>query len=277
MLKTLDRPRRKAANLHVEYVVVVPEMAKQWMERNTSNRSVARHVVAKYARDMAAKRWQVTGDAIRFDTNNRLLDGQHRLLACIQADTPFETAVIYNLPPETQTVIDGGKSRNAADILSMSGLRNVTATASALKLIVDERDQGTRARMRSTSEVVECLARHPELPLYVPQPGTLVRTLSCSEIGALSYIASKLTGEPATAQAMVEVMKTGVPSYHGDMVHAYRERLLGIRDGVKRIQKDARWNTFKYCWNLFREQKTVAQLRWQKEFVPIKGLDPKRL
>ena len=105
--------------MKIERIVITPDMAKVWLDKNVKNRKLQRHTTSKYARDMLAGAWQVTGDAIRFDVHSNLLDGQHRLKACIEAGVPFETFVIYGLPTQTQDVMDIGKIRSATDTLAL--------------------------------------------------------------------------------------------------------------------------------------------------------------
>ena len=47
--------------------LVTPDTAERWLSKNHNNRNVKRAVVNAYARDMAAGRWQITGEAIKFD------------------------------------------------------------------------------------------------------------------------------------------------------------------------------------------------------------------
>lgn len=66
-------------------VTITPEKAKTLLVMNTKNRKLSRKLVQKYASDMAAGRWPYNGDPIRVSVSNVLLDGQHRLEACIAA------------------------------------------------------------------------------------------------------------------------------------------------------------------------------------------------
>ena len=62
----------------------------------------------QYAADMKAGRWQLNGEAIKFDKNGHLLNGQHRLHAVVRADTTIQMLVISGLDPETRTTMDSG-------------------------------------------------------------------------------------------------------------------------------------------------------------------------
>lgn len=79
---------------------ITPRIAKTMLSHNTGNRPLRKAVVQRYATDMENGDWQDNGDPIRFDTNGRLIDGQHRLEAVILSDTPIDAWVLRGLKPE---------------------------------------------------------------------------------------------------------------------------------------------------------------------------------
>ena len=95
------------------WVIVTPDMAVKWLdETNTNNRQVREDHVSRLAADMLTGKWQGrNGEAIRFDTTGRLVDGQHRLWACVQSETPFETLLIKDVDPDTFSTIGIGAKK----------------------------------------------------------------------------------------------------------------------------------------------------------------------
>lgn len=78
----------------VKRMWVTPEMAKEWLATTALNRRPVQHVVDRYAQKMRAGQWfDETGDCIWRSPNGRLLDGQHRLAACVAANVPMATLV----------------------------------------------------------------------------------------------------------------------------------------------------------------------------------------
>lgn len=263
-----------------ELITITPDMAAQWLEMNTRNRKPRSGVIEKYARDMKSGRWQVTGDAIRFDSDANLIDGQHRLMACVKSGAPFSTLVIYGLQPDTQDVLDQGATRRAEDVLSLKGWQNVTGLAATARVLMAERDglSGIKRKTYSTSEVMACIDKHSIMSRYIPAPGVLPRGISIAQVGFLRYIsAAFFENGDATQSAMLEVLRTGVPTYQGDPIHAYRERILRMSDDITKINREARWNTFKHAFNLFRKKEPVTHLRFGRDTCSITGLDLKKL
>ena len=108
--------------MKIEIISVTPAIAQKWLDTNaTNNRKISKKIVATYARDMIAGRWELTGEAIKFDTDGRLIDGQHRLTAVIAAHKNVNMAVITGLAPNVMDVIDTGKSRTGRDALTIHG------------------------------------------------------------------------------------------------------------------------------------------------------------
>ena len=100
---------------------ITPELAKRYLACNVKeNRSLSGTTVAKYAADMVNGDFVINNSAICFNDLGQLIDGQHRLKACVQAGVPFKTFVTRNLPAESYKVIDTGRPRDAKAALKYS-------------------------------------------------------------------------------------------------------------------------------------------------------------
>ena len=63
--------------MKVTIEVITPQLAETYLTANVGNRPVLRRVVARYAREMAAGNWLLTHQGIAFDSQGKLVDGQH--------------------------------------------------------------------------------------------------------------------------------------------------------------------------------------------------------
>lgn len=115
--------------------IVTPEIAKRYLAEdiNCHNRNISENRVSFYLRELREGRWQFNGDTIRFDINGKLLDGQHRLTACVRANIPIECIVVRGLPSECQKTIDQGKGRTATDNFAIEGIANANVVASTIQ------------------------------------------------------------------------------------------------------------------------------------------------
>lgn len=88
--------------------------------------------VQQYAADMAAGKFNVSHDMIVLTRSGLLLNGQHRLHACVQTDVPFET-VVMTVPDDDIAAryaeMDRGAPRGNGDTLKANGYTNVNVIA----------------------------------------------------------------------------------------------------------------------------------------------------
>ena len=69
---------------------ITPEMAKLTLsETNKKNRPFSSAKVIDYSKDMQNENWSLNGETIKFGSDGLLKDGQHRLEACVRANTSF--------------------------------------------------------------------------------------------------------------------------------------------------------------------------------------------
>lgn len=130
VLKALLSARTVNAN---NAEVITPEMAEAFLEGNTHNRLVKTVNFKKLVDDMAAGRWDFNGESIKFAEDGTLLDGQHRLLACVESGKPFIAIIVTGLPAVAQETIDTGSSRSLADVLRLRGYASANELSSFLR------------------------------------------------------------------------------------------------------------------------------------------------
>ncbi len=95
---------------------ITRDLASAWMERNTANRPVRRSHVRMLAGMILKNEWRADHTAcIVFDRTGKLSDGQHRLLAVIEAGLPVLMRVETGADPELREYIDTGKARQLYD------------------------------------------------------------------------------------------------------------------------------------------------------------------
>ena len=134
------------AKMKVEKVNLTPAMAEEFLTNNEGNRSVRKNKVTKYAYQLANNQWIPNGDPIRFDVENNLIDGQHRLKAAIMSETTLvDTIVVSGLSPQAYTTIDDGIVRKVGDILARENIPNANEVGSLARwMIVIERGNDPR-------------------------------------------------------------------------------------------------------------------------------------
>lgn len=92
-----------------------------------------------YADAMLRGEW-VIAESLKFDVNDDLVDGQHRLFAVVLAgetkpDITIPFMVAYDMPLESTTHYDTGLKRTTPDQLQMRGETNTLHLSAALRLV----------------------------------------------------------------------------------------------------------------------------------------------
>lgn len=152
-------------------VLITPQDAEKLIgDHNHHNRLVKEAKVAKWTRVMAAGRWDPDASDIKVDFNGDLIDGQHRLLACMRAGVPIGTLLRTGLNPETQRRVDIGAARTTADTFKLEKIGWATNNAAAILLRRRYEEGEARGltvvgKLRiemSPDEVLEYYRAHPE-------------------------------------------------------------------------------------------------------------------
>lgn len=261
----MPTPKKKLTS---EIVEVTPAMAREWLMANTSNRSLRRVAVTAYARDIAAGNWEVTGEAVKFSEDGVLLDGQHRLAACVEADKPFTTLVIRNVAGAAQGRMDSGIVRKFADQLSLAGEPSPTVLSAVLRRIALW-EAGLFCHSSSLkvtfSELEDKLHEEPQVRESV-RFGSRQATAAGLHPSVLSFL-HWLLGKAYYGEAQFFLDRVadgaGLPSGHPVLI--LRERIRRERDLATRrngVDPDATIALVIYAWNAHRagERRTKLQL-----------------
>ena len=121
------------------FTEITPEAARAMLACNTRNRPLSKDQVRRYARLMRQGRFLPTCDAIAFDRQGRLANGQHRLQALLNTGAPQLMLVTTGLAPEVFTFLDYGKRRSASDALSIQGFEHPSRLAPLCRLLYNWR------------------------------------------------------------------------------------------------------------------------------------------
>lgn len=121
---------------------ITPDIAQNYLLANKTNRRINEKSLASLTQDMANGYWKLTGEAIKFDTENNLIDGQHRLLAIQRTGVSVPLLVIRGVETDTQLVMDTGSRRTGANALEIMGAMKETTLRAAIATIGVTDDMG---------------------------------------------------------------------------------------------------------------------------------------
>jgi len=258
---------------------ITPDLAAQYLETNTGNRKIKRSAVASYARAMKRGLWELNGEAIVFDADGKLMNGQNRLNACIQAQVPFDTWVTRGVRRTAMPTLDSGVNRSVADFLSIQGQKMATRMAAGARLLMQMSAQTNKMNSKlSNAEVVEFISRHPKLEAAALRTELMTKMGVTPSIAvAWFYLAAYVAKQPELAEAAARVLETGIPSYEKDAIHAYRERVIQMRArgllhaGGSGSRMVMMW-TLMGCWNFFIHKEPLQWVRLRKTPVDMENV-----
>lgn len=254
----------------VQRMVVTPEIAGDWLASVSHNRPVSPLWVGALADRILRGEWEFNGDAIRFDAAGHLIDGQHRLLAVIQAGMPIVTLVVFGLEAPAMDTIDIGKRRSIGDIMFLHGETDATALASTVNYVWTYKTHGTwlvNQKQRATpAQLLAVLDQHPSIRqsiLIGHRAGRKVREISRNLAAALHYLFSER--DRTRADEFFELLASGAGLELDDPIYRLRERLMNPRR--KFMQRpmplaEVAALTIK-AWNAYSQGRRLRVLVWR--------------
>ncbi len=256
-----------AYGLQAWIVDITPEIAAEMLKCNTHNRLPRKTTILHYARQMIADDWMMTAEAIHVTNDGLLLNGQHRLLAIIKANTTVPILVIWGLSREAQDLLDHGDKRRISDTLTMNEFAtDAKTTAAAIGHIRRMAIQGRveRGNWKLTDAEAKRFMRSDADGLYasmvyardVARETKYPRSLACALHYMLACIdrtdANQFFGHFATGDLLVT----------GDPVRTLREWTIRHPPGGRNERpKDTHFCrvTLK-AWNAYRRNKSLKSM-----------------
>lgn len=262
---------------------VSPSEAKMILLAMPAQRPLQSGNVAYFRSLIQSGRFKVTHQGIAFDKAGRLIDGQHRLTACVEADAAIEIQVTFNLDGSLFDSFDRGKNRTIADDLITSAL---TATkidgflVSAGAKILWHLDAG-RAPWTSLNRgefdvniIRDVMQRHPYIHDAAALCGKNSAALRGIGTGVMTAFYTKFhEAHAGKAEQFMEQLIWGENLRGGDPVYALREYRKFAGSAMQKTNRAAIMVILVRCWNAFVEgrqlSKVSSALRGDENFPKI--------
>ena len=243
---------------------ITPKKARELLKLNTRNRKLSKALVSKYAGDMRSGRWPYNGDPIRVSRDGVLLDGQHRLYACLEADASFEAELIEGLPDEVAMTIDGGRRRSAADVLNMlqGGSMASVGTAASAKIVLNYLSGVTITAQQSTPSIMTLLNEEPDVAAWHIAARASDRIILPSALGAVMFLGTRAATYEKRARQFLDPLLRGEGLEAGDPRLALRNGFLNKRlAGAKHVHPVWAFIATVQCWNAWVTDRRLEFLK----------------
>ena len=252
-------------------MTITPEQAADWLDKtNNKNRTILPARVTEYARQIRLGLWQRNGQAIIFDWDGHLLDGQHRLAGCVKANTAFKSDVTFGVDPAAFGTIDRGRPRNLSTILQLEGYGTHTSLAGLVSMLWREEktvDAWQRSIAPNSEEAKDFIRRHPGIESYCPVPTSVVKIYRSKLLPAyFQYRFAKK--DPVAKDEFFRILCDGGDTSTGNPPAVLRDKLIMYMMKIERLDEKARMALTIKAWNAFRKGQGIQQLNWRGNPTP---------
>lgn len=273
LIKSATEPFR------AQVMTVTPDWAKTALKLHDDfagetplNRHVSPLRVSMYARMMREGLWHLNGEAIQF-AGARLMNGQHRLQAVIEANVNVPMLIVTGVPDAAFDTIDQGRPRSAADLLSIHGHGNRSTLAAGARLALDYMRLGTtqpKIGGAATSEVVRFVMQEPEA--WTDCAAKAMNLLHAAKIRttptcAWLYLSSAF---PAERERFYEALRTGANLSADRPVKLLRDRCMSLHATRTVTPTNMLFALFIKAWNAELAGRSMRLLTWKNtEEYPV--------
>jgi hypothetical protein len=253
---------------------ITPQTAAMYLQKNAAGRSLKPAAVKMYAELISQGKWKPNGESIKFALSGDLIDGQHRLAACVKSGLPFTTYVIRGLSPSVFDTLDTGKVRSTIDMLEIMKVENASYVGKALRLLFYW-ERGDWNHNAPKSDVIATFRKHPcitqsakTIQQFTRKHG---RVFGASAAVMGHYLFSKV--DPVKADAFFQSLYDGIGLDQDSPIYGLRERVFRMKTASTSIREVPQVVLMIKAWNYYYTG-TKGQLRYSKndEFPLIAGL-----
>ncbi len=272
--------------------MINPGDAEKMLATMVKNRPVSESKVLEYALAMEAGDWILNGETIKLDQFGHLIDGQHRLRACILSDKGFRSYVARGIEDaKAFATIDVGKTRSHKDVFSIAGFPNPGDAASAVMLIygfksgiMTWKTMEGRGRAKRDTPVSKKMKAHPGRTSLVSKDELLDYARPIQE-GVVSALRAAHSSTFKKAQKLIPRatmaglyylfreksfddaerffydLGEGVGLQKTDPVYWLRERLQDNRNSISDLNRYTLIGLVIKAWNKRREGEEIKYLK----------------
>jgi len=229
---------------------ITPQKAEEYLAANRGNRNIVQAHVAAMARDIINGRWMFNAQPICFSRSGRLLNGQHRLSAVLDADQPIEVMVMRGLPEEAFETYDkqAKKAPAVEEMFDDFGDKALVSATAVLLWKRELRPPGQPSASPTATEVRDVIQAHPDLMRLRGFARKLVRYGRSS---ALTYAAYRIQrDDPRLGQVFLDRLETAANLPAGHIILRLRDRLIDLRKADQNTQIDE----IMLAWEKFRKK-----------------------
>jgi hypothetical protein len=258
-------------------VTITPTMAKAIVATDAhkmQNRQLRSGKIAQYAEAMKDRSWVLTGQPLVFeggallDALGRLLDGYHRVAACIRANRPFVTFIVVGIEAKAFRMLDTGIVRTMGDAFKIDEVPDPKHMPYAVRWIkiLTGRDPFARQIKLTNDEALnfyrslDTVRLHQLLPDAKAINKRSKKLLTTAQVLAFLYLAKPTVARRA---AVLLTAKSGHYVAVHDFMEAFRETHPRIDENVRTVVLQTTFDAIRRNERLTQRQLKDALLAYR--------------
>jgi len=261
---------------------ITPQIARELIADTIGFTQRVSHkaTIQSYAEAMKRGEWKLSYEPIILGTHGNVLNGMHRLKACVEANTSFEALVVGGASDHIFDTLDNGRIRTLGDRLSSKNYSNYNTVASTIAFLytIDKGQyglstgkggrvavSGSNAKYKVTpTQALEFLKNNPNYENFVAEGLKIFRIGSrlivASQFIALWYICSKHDSQ--RANQFFYKLSTGSNLEEDSPIFYTRKRLIDHNNKTDTLKGNQSTNMILKAFDMFCSNKRI-----EKHFV----------
>lgn len=233
-----------------QVIRITPELAQTWINNTEEaiQRKSDRRAISQLSRLMSSGKFRLNGESIIIDNKGNVIDGLHRLKACVKAEIPFESVVVAGVDQECIRTIDSGKGRSVSDNLKIhcgtTNARDVSSTIKQLFMYAQGKTGANKNRdnLLTADDAIKFLERNPHfeesISRYLSTRNRGTKLISPAIFCACYYVFENYDAQSDRAVTLVRDFMYSLATGDGNIENAKKlhSRLLNERLSGRRIK-----------------------------------------
>lgn len=250
---------------------ISPAQAAHLLASGGKNRPLKEVRARLLADAIEAGAWKENGETIIFDEDGVLMDGQHRLRACVLADRPIVSYCVFDVSSSFFASLDTGASRSGGDVAALLDFQNATSVAAIARLttiyangtVVNRMED---SRIMTNDQLGRFIAYYRNelnaaiMTVIKYRPG-LTRLVPLSHMMFLNFMVS----DKEKVEQFTDKMATGEGLVKGDALLLFRQKMLNLVGERHKLRQLDKLALLVKSWNAFVRNRPVGLLRWSSD------------
>jgi len=264
-----------ASQIETHLVTITPQIAEKLLEMSDKRhqRTINQKHVTFLAREMQKGNFAFNGDSIRQDSDGNIIDGQHRLAACVSSGTQFNTLFVKGLATnQISTINTGQRIRSYADVLEITHKKKykyANQISASVRMIIKMQHNHLNISgakdtnsYTSSTDFLEFCDNHPEIFDFVENEMRIYAN-GDKLIQAKLFLACKWNLQKLNHRAankFFQLLSDGIGLNVDHPIYKLRKKLINYKLKKSRLTTKDIIQSIYRTWNAFMNDEIISRI-----------------